>query len=140
MNASDVSDLLDFVSTFDGRITVTEQRCEAWALALNKDLPYDFAHSIIVKHYASDSTAITPADFNSIWFKELNRIYESNKSKAIEYDRTKSGYGRATPEQVTFWVGEAKRLMAETIAKARAEGKTTFPLAGDLSSALNGAK
>lgn len=136
MNASDVADLVTFINTFDARIEPTRDKVEAWALALNADMSYEFAHNLIVGHYASQTDAIMPADFNSAYKKHLDSFYESEKTKAIEYDRNKSFHTKATPERVAYWKDYAIKAMAETIKRAREAGQTSFPLAGALGNVL----
>jgi hypothetical protein len=137
VNASDMADLLTFITTFDSRIDPNLDRVRAWVLVIDENITYEFAHAVVVTHYASASTAVTPADFNNFWKQAQKANAEQEKTLAIESGFQSSFHQKASPERAAYWVRECKKIMVETISKARAEGKDTFPLVGVLGNSLD---
>lgn len=129
MNASDVSDLLDFITSFDNRIVVTSERCKAWALALADGMDYEFAHSVIVAHYAKETSAIMPADFNALWKRDIDARATSVRALSIDAEYSFADRNKATPEQITYWKNYVVKAMEEAKEDALTEGRAISPFA-----------
>ena len=92
MKKSEVAALFALIAFYDARVQFDEGKLEAWNLALDEDMPFDFAKSIIVNHYADLTTAIMPANLNEKW-RIARRDYvkrDFNDKMAVEREQANS--------------------------------------------------
>ena len=83
MNKSDISAMLIFASTLDGRIPYDPQAVEAWAQVLNNRIDTGWAAQFLKSHYGKADDLITPSHFNRAWsdyerYKVINHSGEKN--------------------------------------------------------------
>lgn len=89
MKPAEAGTVLAVASAFDARLTPrsdedAEAKAYAWALALDSDMPTDWARRFVAKHYAEASTTIMPADVNAAWRRErraMNDAERANRQK-----------------------------------------------------------
>lgn len=86
MKPADAGTVLAVASAFDARLTPrsdedAEAKAYAWALALDSDMPVDWARRHVAKHYAEASTTIMPADVNAAWRRERKTMKDAERER-----------------------------------------------------------
>lgn len=115
MNASDVADLITFINSYDARVEVSRSKSEAWALALSDGIDYDFAHQAVVRHYATKTSAIMPADLNAEYKRGIDERAAKTKGENIDKELSYAERDKASPEQVAYW----KSFIGKTLEGAK---------------------
>ena len=114
-----MADLITFINSYDARVEVSRSKTEAWALALSEGIDYDFAHKTVVNHYATETRAMMPADFNAALKRSIDERATKAKGQNINKELSYAEANKATPEQVAYWKGFiAKTLKGANLGKS----------------------
>ena len=94
MKKSEVAMLFAVIVFYDQRIQFDEGKLEAWHLALDDDMPFEYGRKIIVDYYSENTSAIMPANLNEKWrshrryVRELD-LQEKNRNR-LESEQNKA--------------------------------------------------
>ena len=86
MTPAEAARILAVATTFDARLTPPSRedaaaRALAWSEALAKNMTVDDAIRAVIRHYASQTTAIMPAHVNAAW-RDRCRAEREEKERA----------------------------------------------------------
>jgi hypothetical protein len=89
MDAHEAAQLLTAAALLDARLRETDQQMLAmksvqWSETLSYDMPLDFAHQAVRKHYSSSDVVLTPSVLNQAWKVERNRQIEQQERRQRE--------------------------------------------------------
>ena len=101
MNKQEISQILIIAMGIDNRINVQDEngliaKVEGWNLSLSKSITYEFAREAIGRHYANSTDVIMPANLNSLWRVEKEKLDQNNYKKSMNSGESKSGMSDAT--------------------------------------------
>jgi hypothetical protein len=89
MNKQEISQILIIAMGIDNRLNVQDEngliaKVEGWHLALSKSMTYEFAKEAIGRFYSTSTSVIMPANLNSLWRVEQDKIHNLSSRKSIE--------------------------------------------------------
>lgn len=92
MDANDAAKVLAVAATFDQRHRPPSEadadaRAMAWASALNKKMPTDFAIRAVVAHYQDHTESVMPAHLNERWRTQHRLEVEREQQRALQSRR-----------------------------------------------------
>ena len=116
MKPSEVADLLLMASAYDNR-KPAEITTRAWAAALDENILYADAQSIVIEHYANTRDWIMPADINT-------------RSRQIRQARTRDMRSpeppealEGIPEREHAWTRAYVRLIGDGLTESEADAQ-----------------
>ena len=113
MNRGDITRMLLLAKFTDDRMTVDEQRVQMWWLALDRDIPADFAAKAIAAHYAGSTNSLLPAHVNMLWESERKQRSDEAHAKELKAKMLESELQAVDPREYVA------RIRAELEEKAR---------------------
>lgn len=84
MNHAEVAKLIGFIGFLDARIQIDEGKVLAWHTVLLNSMSLEEAQWCVSEWYKAEDKSIMPANINSIWRKEKNRLAQVNKEKELD--------------------------------------------------------
>jgi hypothetical protein len=72
MTRTEISQLLKQAKSLDSFIKGDDNQVNAWQATLDSKMPFDFAKTLLIRHYRCSAQTIRPVNFISAWQAELD--------------------------------------------------------------------